>query len=270
MPRRTGGRRVHFHPHGVRAGGIVDDRLVRSLLLLAAVALVLPGCSSPLPASVQASPPAQPATPTTYAVTGYELGAPPAQGTPTGCPSEVANWERSIVSPGTQVSVSARGPVSLTVRIVRTDGTTDIQASSIDGSHAQTFIESPSTQPDNVQRVELTATAGGQGIAGSCQVEPAATTGSENAYCQSKQWPQRIPADVIDLDYQDATIASRELGCFNITTAKSTLDGHDVGDERVPNIGSYTIVSVRPSVGTAVMLDTPVTLRVRPTRHSNS
>jgi hypothetical protein len=203
---------------------------------------------------------------TSYAIAGYELGVKPLTGSvdPV-CPFEVASWGKSLLSDGTSVAVSARGPVQISATTVLRDGRKSTQKITIDSGHSGAFIEFADSPFVNMQEATLTASDGGQGKGGNCAAAKPSDTRTFVQYCMGKQWPQHIPNDVIGLNWSDATSSGRELGCFNVAKSISEVDGHDVGDETIRNVHPSKIISIDPPVGSKVMSNTPINLRVRPT-----
>jgi hypothetical protein len=202
----------------------------------------------------------------TYAVDGYELGVQPVvTGSLSVCPYEVASWGKSIPSGGTSVDVSARGPLALTATATLANGSTSTQTTAIDAGHSQAIIEFPDSPYPDVRQVVLKASDGGKGVGGSCAVAAAGGAETGVQYCENKPWPQSIPSDTVGLNWSDATESYRELGCFNLGTSISVVDGHDVGAETINNYHPSEVVSVSPTVGSKVMVDTQVNLTVRPT-----
>jgi hypothetical protein len=258
----------------------ISSRLVMTVASFVAIVGVLstacstttppPASTSEVATSVDGSPSGSivPSTPLApfAAIPGYELGvAPSGDGQVPPCPTEVAAWQKSIISEGTSLSVSARGPVHLTARATLQDGSVVDQNTFVDASHSEAVLEFAANLPSDIKRLVLTADAGGKGEAGKCAASMILPGGpSINDICKKEPWPQQIPSDVIGLTYDDATTSTRELGCFNVGSAISTTDGHDVGNDTIKTHHPTTIAKSEPVVGTAVAIDTVVNLIVRP------
>jgi hypothetical protein len=221
----------------------------------------------PPPVAPELSPEAMTAASnSTYALDGYELGVQPiVTGNLAVCPYEVASWGKSIPAGGISVYVSARGPVALTATTTLVNRSTSARTAAIDGGHSQVVIQFPGSPYQDVSEVVLKASDGGEGVGGSCAVAAAGGTETGVQYCAKKSWPQSIPTDVVGLNWSDATDSYRELGCLNLGTSTSVVDGHDVGAETINNYHSSEVVSVSPAVGSKVVVDTRVNLTVRPT-----
>ena len=214
-----------------------------------------PGATAP-PAAARPSDPG-------YAQSDYELGVPNAVHT-LPCPTEVALYV-AFGTAMTGVTVNARGPVHLTILTTLINGQTQTRTADLDTQHAQTMANFLGVNAADIGGMRVTASDGGNGAAGSCFVQEATNTGpTDNQACRAKHWPRAIPIDVIGLSYDDAEGSMRELECFKVTTARSTIDGHDVGTDTIYTHQDTSIVSTNPPSGTLVRHDQPISLAVTP------
>jgi hypothetical protein len=198
-----------------------------------------------------------------YAQGGYELGVPNAVHT-LACPTEVALYV-AFGTAMTGVTVDAHGPVHLTILTTLIDGQTESRTADLDTQDAQTVVTLPGVNAADIGGMRVTASDGGNGAGGSCFVQEATNSGpTDYQACRAKRWPRPIPIDVIGLSYDDAEGSMRELECFNVTTARSAVDGHDVGTDTIYTHQETSIIGTDPPPGTLVRNDQPITLAVTP------
>jgi hypothetical protein len=204
----------------------------------------------------------------TYAVPGYVLGVAPISGATPVCPFEVATWDKSLLGNWTTVSVSARGPVELSTTASLSDGGSETERTSVAGQDSETLVDLKEVAPDSAQRVVITASDGPQGKGGTCEVwsinrdTPAGTAAD---VCNGKPWPLAVPKDVLGLRFDEAGMSDRELSCFNISAAISTVDGHNVANDPANQAANWIVVGVSPAPGAIVDANTPINVQVKPT-----
>jgi hypothetical protein len=249
--------------------------------LVAVVALTLiSGCSGPPTSSgttvarsatspsVSSIPPPQARSRPTYATPGYVLGVAPISNSMPICPFEVATWDKSLLGNWTTVGVSARGPIELLTTATFPNGTTTTQRTSVSVHDSETMVDLRDVEPGAAAHIVVTAGDGPQGKGGTCEVwrvnrdTPAGTAGD---VCKRKPGPLAIPKDVLGLRFSEVGSSDRELSCFNVASAISIEDGHDVNNDPALQSVNWIIVGVSPAPGTIVNADTPVNLQVKPT-----
>lgn len=202
----------------------------------------------------------------TYAALGYALGVAPSSGHTPICPFEVATWDKSLLGSWTTISASVRGPAELSTTATLADGKTVTQRTSVTAQDSQSLVDLRDVQPGDAARIVIMVGDGPQGQGGACEVwrvnrDVPAGTGAD--LCKRKHWPLSIPKDVLGLRFSDADSSYRELSCFNVSSAISVEDGHDVNNDPVLDAMDWIIVGINPKTGTTVDADTVVNLRVR-------